>query len=163
MDIDLVAPIRRTEAKGFTLVEIMVVAAVIGILATIAVPLFVKARTNAEDAAFINDMRVANGGFVTYSLTERTLPPDAVPSVLPAGVEAYFSRRFDWTAPTPIGGQWDWDYQLYGVKAAVSVVGPVRTPAQMLAIDRKIDDGSLSTGVFRVRPDGSGYMSIVEE
>src|ERR1041384_2307083 len=158
MNLRLAAPARQPGARGFTLLEIMVVACIVGMLASIAVPWFVKARSNAEDAAFINDMRVATGGFISYSLAARTLPPDAAPGVLPTGVEEYFSRRFDWTAPTPIGGQWDWDYGLYGVKAAVSVVGPVRTPAQMLAIDRKIDDGDLSTGNFRARPGGSGYM-----
>jgi len=138
------------------------VAAIIGLLAAIAVPWFVKARTTSEDAAFVNDLRVATSGFVTYSVANASYPPDAGPGVMPTGMDAFFSRRLRWTQPTPIGGQWEWDYEAYGYKAAVSVYQPIRTPAQMLDIDKKIDDGDLTTGSFRVRPGGSGYLYVVE-
>ena len=148
--------------RGMTLIEVLSVAGIIGLLAAMAVPFFVKARTNSEDAAFINDLRVAVSGFVTYSVTEGAYPTEANAGILPNGMAVYFSRRLRWTDPTPIGGQWDWDFQAYGIKAGVSVYQPVRTPSQMLDIDRKIDDGDLSTGSFRTRA-GGGYIYIIEE
>jgi prepilin-type N-terminal cleavage/methylation domain-containing protein len=48
----------RKNAKGFTLVEIMIVVAIIGLLAAIAVPNFVQARTTARTNACINNMRL---------------------------------------------------------------------------------------------------------
>ena len=42
---------------GFTLVEIMIVVAIIGLLAAIAVPSFMKARDNARKSACINNLR----------------------------------------------------------------------------------------------------------
>lgn len=42
---------------GFTLVEIMIVVAIIGLLATIAVPAFIKARTRAQTTICINNLR----------------------------------------------------------------------------------------------------------
>lgn len=43
--------------KGFTLVEIMIVVAIIGLLAAIAIPSFMKARTTSQKNACINNLR----------------------------------------------------------------------------------------------------------
>ena len=43
--------------KGFTLVELMIVVAIIGILAAIAIPQFAKYRARAYNSAAMSDMR----------------------------------------------------------------------------------------------------------
>ena len=54
--------------KGFTLVEIMIVVAIIGLLAAIAIPSFMKARTTSQQNACINNLRQVEAGKDQYAL-----------------------------------------------------------------------------------------------
>ena len=150
---------KRSSKLGFTLVEILIVVAIIGLLAALAVPNFLKAWRRAQNARFVADLRVAVTAFEMRCTEKCSFPPDTMPGQIPQGMAEYLSKM-RWTEDTPIGGQWDWDNGQFGSKAGVSVYQPKATDKQMEEIDLMIDDGDLATGVFRKRSDG--YIYIIE-
>ena len=53
---------------GFTLVEIMIVVAIIALHASIAVPGFMRARKRAQASRIINDLRLIDGAIDQYAI-----------------------------------------------------------------------------------------------
>jgi prepilin-type N-terminal cleavage/methylation domain-containing protein len=68
--------IKTSRTGGFTLVEIMIVVAIIGLLAAIAIPNFVKARMTAQATGCINNLRQIEGAIQTWAL-EKNMGPDS--------------------------------------------------------------------------------------
>ena len=58
----------RTRSQGFTLVEIMIVVAIIGVLASIAVPSFTNARRSARQRACICNLQTIDGAIQRWAL-----------------------------------------------------------------------------------------------
>jgi prepilin-type N-terminal cleavage/methylation domain-containing protein len=88
---------------GFTLVEIMIVVAIIGLLAAIAIPNFVKARTTAQKNGCINNLRQIDGAKEQWALETKAAPGAAIDQ--PA-VDAYIKGG---TPKCPAGGDYTYN------------------------------------------------------
>jgi prepilin-type N-terminal cleavage/methylation domain-containing protein len=73
--------INTSRKAGFTLVEIMIVVAIIGLLAAIAIPNFVKARESAQLNSIFNNLRIIEGAKDQWALENKKGTGDAVGSV----------------------------------------------------------------------------------
>ena len=81
--------INTNRRQGFTLVEIMIVVAIIGLLAAIAIPNFVRARTTSQRNACINNLRQIDGAKQQYAL-ESAVADTVVPTA--AQITPYLGR-----------------------------------------------------------------------
>jgi prepilin-type N-terminal cleavage/methylation domain-containing protein len=58
----------KNRLGGFTLVEIMIVIAIIGLLCAVAIPNYVKARANSQANACINNLRQIDGAMQQFAI-----------------------------------------------------------------------------------------------
>ena len=63
--------IKTNRKSGFTLVEIMIVVAIIGLLASIAIPNFVRAREQAQLNSIVNNLRITEGAKDQWALENK--------------------------------------------------------------------------------------------
>ena len=150
--------------RGFTLVEIMIVVVIIGLLAALAIPAFQRVQRAAANNRVASDLRVFAQAFETYALQNGTWPNNAGSGVVPTSPMSMAGdfKTDVWQAATSIGGRWNWDRNLSGVAAGISIAGLTCTDEQLTEIDAKIDDGDLNTGRFR-KTQSNRVTFILEE
>src|SRR6188472_740050 len=90
--------IQNTNRRGFTLVEIMIVVAIIALLAAIAVPGFLRARKRSQASRIINDLRLIDSAVDQYAIENNKASGFPVPvadwtKYLKAGTNLYATGK----------------------------------------------------------------------
>ena len=94
-----------SNGAGFTLVEIMIVVAIIGLLAAIAIPNFVSARARAQATTCINNLRQLDGAAMQFALEQRKKTGD--PVQFPSDLTPYIKLNSAGSLPPcPAGGNY---------------------------------------------------------
>src|ERR1700748_1582598 len=93
----------KVSLGGFTLVEIMIVVAIIGLLAAIAIPNFVKARATSQAHACINNLRQIDAAANQFALEANKATGAAItsPNDLTPYIKLNSAGRIP---PCPAGG-----------------------------------------------------------
>ncbi len=73
----MISKVRNNKA-AFTLVEIMIVVAIIGLLAALAIPGFVKARKQSQGRRILNDARQMDAAIDQWALEKGKVDGDAI-------------------------------------------------------------------------------------
>lgn len=82
----------KDKRKGFTLIEIMIVVGIIVILVTIAIPLMLRSRINANEAAALANIRTIYNSCQSYysNILPHSYPPSGLNDLIsPASTPAY--------------------------------------------------------------------------
>lgn len=156
---------RNTSA--FTMIELVVVTAVIGILAAMIVPRFAEAKNNSQVAAAGEDILTMAGAVEQYFHKNGYWPADTAVGVTPPEIRSMLKNKDTFNKPCPIGNAYDYQHVTatnthtvtIGLVTSLTTSSISRDDAA--ALDAYLDDGVLTTGKFQAV--GTGYAYRVSE
>lgn len=151
-----------SKRSAFTLVEIMIIVAILTNILLIAMPAFLRSRNMAQNTRYISDLRTITGAFEMYAAENNKYPATTTYSVVPTGMSVYL-KNIPYTSLNALGGQWYWTYNAASSPSASvgSHSAAQLDDVRMGDIDTRIDNGILSTGGWR-KISTTDVISVIE-
>jgi prepilin-type N-terminal cleavage/methylation domain-containing protein len=108
---------RVSKERGFTLIELMIVVGIVGMLATMGLPNFLKTRTTAQARACVSNLRVLEDAKQTWGLEHGKRDGDEPTEAELIGPGLYIKKMPE----CPAGGTYE--INPIGVNATCSIGG----------------------------------------
>ncbi len=146
-------------SKAFTLVELLVVVAIIGILAAVAIPGYSSYKQNARVASVVSDLKNIHSALEAYRTESNSYPDDVAGGSTPPGLAPFLKSDF-FTSDTPVGGRYDYNAQPVWGEVSIRIENAtyITDDAGWEKVDGVLDDGDLGGGKFRNIADGKAYV-----
>jgi prepilin-type N-terminal cleavage/methylation domain-containing protein len=151
----------QLKTLGYTLLEIMIVVAIVGLLASISVAAYQHHRERVMASLFISDLRNYVGALEQCVAETGNLNQGSTPGQPSPQFESYI-RRGAWDVPTSLGGLWDVDSGVDGVGLAIGVDSFTADMDVLELVDSLYDDGNVNAGSLRLF-GASRYYYVLEE
>jgi type IV pilus assembly protein PilA len=145
----------RNKQKGFSLIELLIVVAIILIIAAIAIPNLLRSKMAANEASAVASMRTLNTSIVSYSTTYGTDPPTLAamgPAATPSSTAADLVDQLLGADPAVKSG--------YSIAYTAGAANPNVTTYTIIATPVSSSTGQRlfytdQSGVIRQTTDGS--------
>jgi len=121
----------RSGKGAFTLVEIMIVVAIIGLLAALAVPGFVRARKQSQGRRIVNDARQFDAAIDQWALENGKKDGDAVDT----SAAAVYLKSGTFPSVDMFSNSWDWASRTVSSTNQVVISPTTRTALAGVGID----------------------------
>ena len=146
--------IRRRTRRGFSLIELMTVMAVIGLLAALSVPRYRDMKRRAYSANVLSDFNTVRVAAYNYFADNSTYPPDGSAGTPPASMTNYLPKNFTFANANYTLDYDVWPSPLDPTQLVVGVTVTSSDQELVNMIARNVQAGGIGINV------GSGYTYI---